>query len=191
MTTLQVTSGAPRPAGLSAPTRELLRYAERQGWGSSLLGYAPLPEAPVRAGNWLIVPAHLDTSPLPERTRARIATIFENGLRPAGFVVVHEAPKLLPATLPAPGSEPVAISFDPPARRKAKRMLALAPLALGAGALAVAGAVVLAALVAVALVAAAGVGLVILLGAAISTIDPLLVAVMEDGAWVEIDRWWA
>lgn len=188
MKTLAIRTPGARSRALSTATGELLDLGRQEGWDVALLGYAPPPTQPVRAGDWFIVPAHLDTSPMPERTQQRIAAIFQNGLRPATFVVVHEAPKLLPASTTR--SEDITFSLEAPARRVLReRASHYLPLAIGVGLLAVVGGVLLAVLMLIGLVAIAGIGLVGLLSAA-ATIDPVLVAVMDDGAWVEIDRWW-
>ncbi len=170
-------------------TVRLVTLGQEQGWDFHVLGQAPMPIMPVNLGDWLIVPAHQDASPLPERTRGRIQTIFAAGLRPKGFVVVHEAPKLLPAAAQQAGEE-YHLSTQSPAREKAMKLLKKLPGFLLAGLLVALGATVLAIIVAALLSAILVVGGVALLGTAFAAVDPILIAVMEDGTWVEIDRWW-
>ena len=42
---------------VSPETIELVTFGERRGWEPRVLGRAPLPQSPVRVGEWLIVPA--------------------------------------------------------------------------------------------------------------------------------------
>lgn len=170
-------------------TARLLAFGRQNGWDVQVLGQAPLPLVPIHSGGWLIVPAEQDTTPIPERALERIQQVYAAGLRPRGFVLVHEAPPQLPAHVES-ASEEYAISHEPPARRELKKLLKAAPGALLVGLLGVAGATALAAVLAVVLAGGLVVGAVALLGAALAGIDPILVAVMEDDSWVEIDRWW-
>ena len=81
----------------SPQTRQLVAFGQQQGWACNGLGQAPMPEKAARLGKWLIVPAYLDSSPIPDRAMKRIQAIYASGLRPKGFIVVHEAPMLLAA----------------------------------------------------------------------------------------------
>ena len=142
-------------------------------WDFNILGQAPLPRQPIHLREWLIVPADQDESHIPARALERIQAIYAVGLRPQGFVIVHEAPKLLPAPKKV-DRESVALPSTSPV---------LKPWITGVlGTLAVA--VPLAAAVASMLVPATlAVGAILL--------DPILVAVTEDDTWIEIDRWWS
>jgi hypothetical protein len=80
---------------LATQTELLLEVGERFNWDFVCLGQAPIPQRPVRAGEWLIVPAQADTSPIPVQTMQRIQTIYQEGLRPLSWVLVHEAPAQL------------------------------------------------------------------------------------------------
>ena len=85
-----------RIVALASPeTERFMMLGQDHAWNFNVLGQAPMPTEPARIGDWLIVPAYLDSSPLPERTFERLQAIFTAGLRPKGFVVVHEAPLLL------------------------------------------------------------------------------------------------
>ena len=82
---------------LSTPSIQLLNFGRKQGWKFNYLGKASLPDRPVHLEEWLIVPAHLDSSLVPDRAWERIQTIYASGYQPAGWLVIHEAPKLLAA----------------------------------------------------------------------------------------------
>ncbi len=157
---------------------QLLALGERNGWPFQYLGQAPIPTNPIRAGNWLLMPAQQDNSRIPTRTYQRIQAIYAQGLRPKGFVVVHEAPM----QLTAPKTKEIS-QIEP--RSKTKSYLkVIGAAALGIGA--VAGA-------AVALVSVLVIGGVLLFPVAMVAgailIDPILIAVTEDDHWIEIDRW--
>jgi len=176
----------PQNSLVSTETQALLNLGRQQGWDTFVLGKAPLPGNPVRLQNWLIVPAQQDTTPIPPRTLERIESIFATGLRPQGFVLVHEAPRLLPASVTESHSS-VRISHIPPKTKKLAKSVALV------GALTLGGLVILPGLIAIAMaVIGMALAIVVPLGllAGAASIDPILVAVTEDGDWVEIDRWW-
>ena len=82
---------------LATQTQLLLDVGYRFNWNFVQLGKAPIPTQPVRVGEWLIVAAQEDNSMIPRQTMQRIQTIFREGVRPASWVVVHEAPYLLSA----------------------------------------------------------------------------------------------
>jgi len=158
---------------LTSEVKGLLTLGRQRNWDFNILGQAPLPRQPIHLQDWLIVPAHQDSSQIPARALGRIQAIFAMGLRPKGFVIVHETPKLLPAPeLIEP--EPVAVPSNTPG---------LKPWITGLlGAMAVA--IPVAAAVATMIVPAT-----LAVGAVL--VDPILVAVTEDNTWVEIDRWWS
>lgn len=153
-------------------TFKLVQLGQRRGWDVAVLGRAPMLAQPVRLKEWLLVPAHDDTSQLPTRAYKRIQTLFVEGIRPQGFVVVHEAPRQLPSGLP---------THRPPLYMPAQSDLLPALSAFGK----VAGSVLVAtaALTGIALMSSMFVGLALL--------DPILVAVTTENCWVEIDRWLA
>ena len=82
---------------LATQTQLLMNVGYKFNWDFVNLGKAPIPEQPVRAGEWLIVSATEDSSPIPRQTMHRIKTIYQEGIRPLHWVVVHEAPFLLSA----------------------------------------------------------------------------------------------
>ena len=85
---------------LATQTQLLMYVGYKFNWDFINLGKAPIPEKPVRAGEWLIVSATDDSSRIPRQTMQRIQTIYQEGIRPLHWVVVHEAPFLLSAPKP-------------------------------------------------------------------------------------------
>jgi len=159
-------------AQISPETRQIFSLGEQKGWDFNLLGQAQLPQEPVHLDQWLIVPASQDSSEIPSRSYQRIQALFANGIRPKGFVVVHEAPRLLraPKIVPQPTYQE---RFYPEIE---KPQSVTNPTD------------VLASIVSSALLGT----FVTILGTlflGLAMIDPIVVAVMEDGCWVEIDRW--
>ena len=144
--------------------QHLLSLGDRMGWHTQVIGRAPMLKETVRLQDWMLVPAHEDTTAIPARTMRRIHTLFSQGLRPQGFVVVHEAPMHLTAPKPVieerPPMEWEGVGKAVGAIAKVMGVLLLGSMLLPFGLLA---------------------GLVML--------DPILVAVTEDGYWIEIDRW--
>ena len=165
----------------SLRVRELMTLGKDELWDFAVLGQAPMPEKPVRLEDWLIVPAQQDSSDIPEQALTRVQAIFAAGIRPKGFVLVHEAPMLLP---PPEGAEMQRVETqwapDPETTQKV-----IETLSFGISALAkvVAWAVTLVAVAGAIVVPA-------IFMAGVALIDPILIAVTEDDYWVEIDRWW-
>ena len=178
--TTALTASAIKQMGswVSSETRELVALGHTHQWNVVVLGQAPLPSAPLRLGDWLVVPASQDSSHIPTRALERVQAIYGAGLRPRGFVLVHEAPALLAA----PAHErtqkpPLKMPTVPP---ELTAFLPVAARALGIAVLSLA-AISAAAVMAVAAALVVGVAMV----------DPILIAVTEDGYWIEIDRWTA
>jgi len=156
-------------------TRQVLNLGQRNGWDFQVMGVAELPQRPVHLENWVIIPAQEDHTPVPPRTLQRIQSIYAAGLRPQGFVVVHEAPR----QLTAPGRQtPVRNNGSAPQPRNEVRGRESSSLVLG-GIAAVIG-TLLEILVTIVFPA-------LMLG--LVALDPIVIAVMEDNTWVEIDRW--
>jgi len=80
---------------LATQTQLLMHIGYKFNWDFVNLGKAPIPEQPVRAGDWLIISATEDSSRIPRQTMQRIQTIYQEGIRPLHWVMVHEAPFLL------------------------------------------------------------------------------------------------
>ena len=90
---------------LSTMAIQLLALGKANGWHFQSLGRAPVPTAPIHLDGWVVIPAEQDTQPMLDRTKYRINTVFASGIRPQAWVVIHEAPALLPAPKPAQGIE--------------------------------------------------------------------------------------
>jgi hypothetical protein len=175
-----------RPAELkptaSPRVQELMTLGRQESWEFAVLGQAPMPTQPVRLRDWLIVPAEQDSSEIPERALARVQFIFAAGIRPKGFILVHEAPMELPAPKEEQGQTlKPQWALDPETTQKTIETLSFGVTTL---AKVMAGAVTVAAAVGAVLLPA-----IFLTGVAL--IDPILIAVTEDDYWIEIDRWWA
>jgi hypothetical protein len=157
---------------VSPETRQIFSIAEQKGWDFNLLGQAQLPKELVQLDQWLVVPANLDSSEIPARTYKRIQTIFASGIRPKGFVIVHEAPRLLTAPKPLP--QHAAPQVFPPEVEKPKTDTSSTDAIASIFSSALFGTIIT-------VIGALFMG--------IAMIDPIVVAVMEDNCWVEIDRW--
>ncbi len=170
MTTQIIRRANDHPAIIHAETARLIGYGLSRGWPLAILGQAQMLQESVRLKEWLLVPAHQDTSQIPARALIRVQALFAAGIRPQGFVVVHEAPRLLPAgeTVQKPGLLPIGnIEFEDAADKIGKTIGVLAALAIAATGLA--------------LMSSLAIGAVVL--------DPILIAVTQDNYWIEIDRW--
>lgn len=160
-----------------------MHLARKEGWAAQVLGIAPLPREAVRLGDWLLVPAHLDSSPVPQRAQQRIQALFAEGVRPKGFVLVHEAPLQLPAPEET-GADVVEGEFW----EVTNVGLDIDLERLGRGGLAVAGAVAKATLTLAMAIGTVVLPAIFMAGAAL--LDPILVMVTEENVWIEIDRWY-
>ena len=172
---------------VSLEARKLVALGRHRGWNCTVLGQAPIPKEPVRYGDWLIIPAHQDSSTVPPQAQERVQAVFAAGIRPEAFMVVHEAPKLLAA--PA-GNQERSWRISPmPSRLTTTLKVTAGALGVVGGIVAVSGLAVLA--VAVLAVAAALVlpALLVVGAAGVAVLDPILVAVTEDGWWIELMRW--
>jgi len=163
----------------------IVGFGNRRAWNFRLMGRAPLPTHPVFANGWWLVPVEQDTSLIPRRAVERVQAVYQAGLRPRGFIVAHEAPKLLAG---AAKPQQQASSFEPVAKLKdlltARRLGAVATAALAV----LVGPLLVKLLVALVVGIVSALALPILL-VGVVLVDPVLIAVTEDGCWVEIDRW--
>lgn len=153
-------------------TLNLVRFGQRRGWDVVVLGQAPMLIEPIRLKDWLLVPAQEDNSRMPFRAYNRIHALFDRGIRPKGFVVVHEAPLQLPSGVTikqSPVYAPIQSDLLP--------------------ALAAFGKIAASALTAAATVT--GMALVSTMFVGVALLDPILIAVTKENQWVEIDRWMA
>ena len=160
-------------SNLGPQTKQLLTLGEDNHWPIQILGQAPMLEEPLRVREWVLMPALMDSTSLPDHAMERIHAVYKAGIRPQGFVIVHEAPLEIEAPLPE-------------VKRKTNSDLLkkIGGAALGAGLLS--GSIV--ALVGIAILGGVLLAPIGLLGAAV-VLDPILVVVTTDNYWVEIDRW--
>lgn len=154
---------------LSLETRQLVTLGRRHHWPFQVLGKAPMIKEQVRLGDWLLVPAQEDSAKIPDRALVRIQGIFAAGIRPQGFVLVHEAPKLLKA--PAKPKEQPNISSLPGFIAQSTPDFVSA-FETGFTTL------------------ASMIFPMLFFVVAAAMADPILVAVTEDNYWIEIDRWY-
>lgn len=150
--------------------QDLLTLSKNEGWNFSVLGQAPMPTQPIRLQDWLIVPAEQDSSEIPIRAKQRIQAIFEAGIRPKGFVIVHEAPMLLTAPKEDEHNFLETIDWEQVRVASSHGLLAVAK---------VVGAIATGIIWSVSAMLSVGLG----------AMDPILIAVTEDDYWIGIDRW--
>lgn len=159
----------------SKTAKNLMALGRKQSWAFAVLGIAPMPQEPITLSKWRIVPAHLDTSPIPQHAMERIQAIYAEGIRPEGLVVVHELANQLPASVPDVIDGEVIYRPGYDFTLDVNKVLDVGLKAVGA--------------IAIAAVTAAGIVLpaMFAVGSAL-LFDPILIAV-ADGIWVEVDRW--
>jgi len=158
---------------LCPQTEQLLTLGEEKHWFTQILGQAPMLEEPLRVREWVLMPALMDETPLPDHAMERIHAVYEADIQPQGFVLVHEAPLEIKAPV-----------TDLKQKENADLLKKIGGAALGVGILS--GSIV--ALVGIALLGGILLAPIGLLGAAV-VLDPILVVVTTDNYWIEIDRW--
>jgi hypothetical protein len=172
---------------ISSEAADILDLSAQQHWNARVLGRAPIPRSPIRARDWLFVPLEVDGSAIPRRALNRVQAMYEAGIRPQGFVIIHEAPPYLPA-----GTGETQQSTEPTVSQSSTAATSLTAGLVAAALLLIvmplAAAVVIGALITLAAavfvpVAAVGIATAVL-------VDPMLIAVTEDGYWIVIDEWW-
>jgi hypothetical protein len=100
-------------------------------------------------------------------------------------MVVHEAPKLLPASTEGT-PDTLSLSILSPQLKSTLKVIGGAIGAVGLALVAITGLAILAVAV---LAVAAAILVPATIVASVAILDPILIAVTEDGYWVEIDRW--
>lgn len=141
--------------------------------------------SPVRIGNWVYAPA--TASIIPADAKNNIDLILKSGLNPTQIIVGHELVEVpqLPGpivTKPAPLTIPKIkeIQITVPNIKEIKISPEVEKALITTGKIAIE----------VAKVAAVGTGLMLYgLAMALATVDPCVIVVMEDGAWVEVVSW--
>jgi len=161
-TTIQRWSAKPpRKYDKESQGKQILAVGEKRGFDFAFLGTAPVPREPVYIPGWWIIPATQDQSQIPARSLQRIRLLFDAGLRPAAFVIVHEAPQALPAPSVLP--EKIKTTKTSPEKE---------PDSLLTG-----------------LLSGVSLALPLVFLAGLALLDPILVAITEEQEWIEIDRW--
>lgn len=80
----------------SDEARQVVEYGKRRRWDFKVRSAAPMIDRPVHIDEWWFVPIEQDTSPIPNTALLKVKYLLEEcHVVPAGFVVAHEAPKLL------------------------------------------------------------------------------------------------
>lgn len=153
-----------------------MSVGQANGWPFRVLGVAPAPLEPTYINNWWLVPASVDTSPIPDRAKERVRTLFEAGISPKAFVIAHQADKQL--------APPIGTRIISPAEYWTKRTVEHSVVVLkGVGkVIAVAAPIMLTVL---------GTSLLFSLTVATALVDPVLCAVTDDDVWILIDEWMA
>lgn len=157
-------------------TQNLVTLSMQEGWVFRILGIAPMPTEEIRLSKWAILPAHLDTSAIPSHALERVQAIYAEGIRPKGFVLVHELPNEIPSGVPDVVEGEFVIRRSQEITIDLGKVIDFSVKAVGAVAVAAA------AVAGVVLPAMFAVGSTLLL-------DPMLIAVTEHNVWVEIDFW--
>lgn len=154
----------------SLAVQQFINLARSNVWDISILGKAPMPTEPKRLHDWLIVPADQDTTPIPPQAMNRMRAIKKSGIKIKGFVIVHEAPMLLPA--PKIEEKPFLETIDWGEVRRTMgegliEIVKVTGTILGGLAKGVLGTIFI--------------GLALL--------DPICIVVLEDDTWIELYRW--
>ena len=158
------------------------------------LGRAPMPLEVVELEDWTIKPWLLDDSALPPVAWKPVVALGEAGIRPLGYLILHEKVKKPEVALLPPPSKPVKPRIDWPAAWAKVREVGVAatPMLLSAAKTTAEVAVAAAKVIAVGAVMTLG-----LVATALAS-DPVLVVVLEPDpddpnqlpVWVELARWW-
>lgn len=171
---------------------QLMTLEQDPFWKPVYMGQAPIPQQPVRIGDWLVSRSIHDTSPLPLPVQRHVEGIYAAGIRPKDWLIAHEIVQQLKSPEPVP--QPQLPDFSGQwrtavagARKVADKAAPVAWEVTKAAAKVTAG---LIAASAVCMVTVAGIALM-----SLATVDPLLIAVMDaDGDsngdhWILVDAW--
>jgi hypothetical protein len=157
---------------------KLMQVAAAHQWPFRVLGVAPVPAEPLFYNNWWFLPAAADHSEIPARPLERVQAIYEAGIRPKAWVILHEARPQLPPPADAPKVSPLEFW----AHRMAGHSLTVIKFT----------GTVLATVVVPLAVTVLGVSMMAALGlASVLLADPCLIAVTDDDVWVMVDSWMA
>lgn len=155
---------------------QIMALGKTHHWPFRVLGIAPVPEQPIFLNNWWLVPAYLDTSPIPARALERVRTLHEAGFS-LTFVLAHQAEK----QLKPPAGTPIVSPMEYWSKRILDQSVALLK---GIG--------TVVAVVTPIFVSLLGTSLLLsftVAGALLA--DPILCAITSEGVWIAIDEWMA
>ena len=180
-----------RPTSAVLATARVLRDAAALEIPLRVVGQSHAPIVPQRVGNWWLEP-YTGRTPLPPRAAQRLERLLAHGVQPKAVVLFHEIPATRPTAPAAPWTRtyarlqlwqaqtlPVLVDRAVTMARAHGPMVGRLALQVGGVMIAVLGVTLTVSL------QFAGAAL----AAAIS--DPCLVIVLEDGSWLEVDRWYA
>ncbi len=178
----------------SAQAQAVLTLMGNLNLPAQYLGRAPMPTEIVELEDWTIKPWLLDDTALPPVAWKPVVALGEAGIKPLGYVILHEKVKKPEVAQLPPPSKPAKPPIDWPAAWAKVREVGVAatPMLLAAAKTT--------AEVAVAAVKVMAVGTVMMLGlvATVLAADPVLVVVMAPDPddpnqlpiWLELARWW-
>ncbi|HEY59267.1 MAG TPA: hypothetical protein G4N92_01050 [Anaerolineae bacterium] len=83
---------------LGLQTKQLLTLGKENRLPMQVLGKALMLNQPMIIQYWLLVPCTIDFTSLLDQAIQRIKNLYEAGIRPQGFVMVHKAPLQIKAS---------------------------------------------------------------------------------------------
>lgn len=150
----------------SVLARQAIAVGRRNHWRFQVIECDEMPKEPILKSEWWYEPT--DKYSIPEDGRERISAIELAGIKTVGFMVAHEAPRLLAAPKPQP--KPM-----PKPQTKPKVEIDFSGVVQTITRLVVAGFV----------------GLVGMVGLVFAVLlDPAIIVVLEDGTWVKVMTWY-
>ncbi len=147
---------------ISPEARKAIAVGEKRHWKFRVVGLGEIPDSPAYKDQWWFLP-----NAEPMHGKDRLEALKRAGVKMKGIVVAHEAPRLLPA--------PEAVSNAPTENGADLDRSIPATDSLGT------------------LAEGLAMGLILLVGVAfqaMAAVDPALIAVLEDGTWLEVCTWY-
>lgn len=150
--------------------RKAIAVGRENHWRFQVIDRDEIPKIPILKSELLFEP--VDKYSIPKDGRERIRAIEFANIRTQGYMIAHEAPRIL--TAPKPKPKPVPIPKPMP---KPQVEIDLSGALKAVTGLLVAG--------------FTGVmGLVSLLGFMVLLLDPAVIVVLEDGSWIKVMTWY-
>ncbi len=91
-----------RRVPLEGQYREVLQVGALNQWHFDVWGVSPPPTHSVYFKNYWLVPLAEEQGQMPAAALARVAAIYDAGIKPKAFIFAHEAPATLKAPPPPP-----------------------------------------------------------------------------------------